>query len=46
MFDEALKEYETALKLDPKNDSVKSNLQKCKEQLQPPKAAAEAKKIR
>jgi len=44
MFAEALQEYEIALKLDPKNESVKSNHQKCKENVQPPKAAADPKK--
>jgi Flp pilus assembly protein TadD len=44
MFDEALKEYELALKLDPKNESIKSNSDHCKENLQPAKPAAEAKK--
>ncbi|MBM3293125.1 MAG: tetratricopeptide repeat protein [Candidatus Aminicenantes bacterium] len=44
LFDQAIKEYELALKLDPKNETVKSNLEKCKESLAPAKAAAEAKK--
>jgi Flp pilus assembly protein TadD len=44
LFDEAVKEYELALKLAPKNETVKSNLEKCKENLKPAKPEAEAKK--
>jgi tetratricopeptide (TPR) repeat protein len=36
-FDDALKEYEAALKLDPNNSYVKSNYQNCKENIQPSK---------
>jgi len=35
LFDQALKEYETALKLAPDNAVVKSNYQNCKENIQP-----------
>jgi len=50
LFNEALKEYEAALKLDPDNSYVKSNYQSCKENVQPaakpgePKKDADAKK--
>jgi len=44
LFDEAVKEYELALKIAPKNETVKSNLEKCKENIKPAKAEAEAKK--
>jgi tetratricopeptide (TPR) repeat protein len=43
-FDDALAEYALALKLDPKNESVKSNYSACKENLAPPKNPEEAKK--
>jgi tetratricopeptide (TPR) repeat protein len=44
LFKEALVEYEAALKIAPNDSYVKSNLQKCKENIQPPAAAAESKK--
>jgi Flp pilus assembly protein TadD len=50
LFKEALAEYEAALKLSPDNSHVKSNLKKCKENIQAtdlpaaPKKAPDAKK--
>jgi len=37
LFEEALKEYELALKLDPENTYVKSNYKNCQENIQAPK---------
>ena len=44
LYNEALKEYEAALKLEPENSYVKSNYQNCKENIQPPKKEKEDKK--
>lgn len=44
LFKEALAEYEAALKLDPENSHVKSNLKKCKDNIQPAEDPAAAKK--
>ncbi|MCX6575578.1 MAG: tetratricopeptide repeat protein [Candidatus Aminicenantes bacterium] len=44
LVDDALKEYEAALKLEPDNSYVKSNYQNCKENSQPPKKEKEGKK--
>jgi Tfp pilus assembly protein PilF len=44
LSDEALKEYEAALKLEPENSYVKSNYQNCKENIQPAKKEKEDKK--
>jgi tetratricopeptide (TPR) repeat protein len=43
LFDEALKEYEIALRLEPKNSYVKSNYQNCKEILKPADPASGTK---
>ncbi len=43
LFDEALKEYEAALKIAPNNTYVKSNYENCKEMLKIPNPAAGAK---
>ncbi len=44
LFQEALKEYEAALKIAPNNSYVKSNYQSCKENIQPAAKPGEAKK--
>ncbi len=44
LFQEALKEYEAALKMAPNNSYVKSNYQSCKENIQPTAKPGEAKK--
>jgi tetratricopeptide (TPR) repeat protein len=43
-FKDALAGYEAALKISPDNSFVKSNLKKCKENIQPPTAPAPPKK--
>ena len=43
LFEDALKEYEIALRLEPNNSYVKSNYQNCKEILKPADPAAGTK---